>query len=105
MEVAKAGWLPLVHEVVARAQGPAVLGCPACREALDVHQPDSNVPDRLLAVCEGCGAWFLAVRDPMLEREVLLRLPDAVVLSGLLSAAGGDLRHEDGEGLRTAIGA
>ncbi len=34
--------------------------CPHCDEDLEVHQPDVDLPDRLLAVCRCCKAWFLA---------------------------------------------
>ena len=33
--------------------------CPACAAALSLHQPDPDRPDRLLAVCDRCGGWFL----------------------------------------------
>jgi hypothetical protein len=36
--------------------------CPHCDADLEVHQPDEDLPDRLLAVCPCCKAWFLT--DP-----------------------------------------
>ena len=33
--------------------------CPRCGHELVVHQPDAGCPDRLLATCKGCHAWFL----------------------------------------------
>ena len=34
--------------------------CPDCEAELFLHQPDPQLPDRLLAVCEDCKAWFLS---------------------------------------------
>ena len=34
--------------------------CPRCECALALHQPDPELPDRLLATCEECKSWFLA---------------------------------------------
>lgn len=47
--------------------------CPRCRSPLDLHQPDPDRPDRLLATCGGCGAWYLPGHAAGGE---LLRLPD-----------------------------
>ena len=33
--------------------------CPGCGCELELHQPDENLADRLLATCGGCQAWFL----------------------------------------------
>lgn len=33
--------------------------CPHCQSELQFHQPDSELPDRLLAVCEDCHHWYL----------------------------------------------
>ena len=45
--------------------------CDVCENLLVLHQPDSETPDRLLATCEGCEAWFLANGDG----TVLIPLP------------------------------
>jgi hypothetical protein len=33
--------------------------CPVCHRDVDVHQPDQTTPERLLATCIHCKAWFL----------------------------------------------
>jgi hypothetical protein len=33
--------------------------CPACGEPLDINQPDQTRPERLLAVCCECSAWYV----------------------------------------------
>lgn len=33
--------------------------CPGCGGGLAIHQPDPATPDRLLATCPLCKAWFL----------------------------------------------
>jgi uncharacterized protein YbaR (Trm112 family) len=44
--------------------------CPRCRSPLQLHQPDPSAPERLLAVCEDCHAWYLM--DP---RGLLTMVP------------------------------
>jgi uncharacterized protein YbaR (Trm112 family) len=33
--------------------------CPCCPDNLVVHQPDPEMPDRLLGTCEECKSWYL----------------------------------------------
>ncbi len=33
--------------------------CPNCANLLDLHQPDPQLPDRLLGICPRCKTWFL----------------------------------------------
>jgi hypothetical protein len=33
--------------------------CPHCLTELQMHQPDRDLPNRLLAVCEACHSWYL----------------------------------------------
>ena len=37
--------------------------CPRCESSLSMHQPDPDLPDRLLATCDECKSWFLANSD------------------------------------------
>lgn len=46
--------------------------CPRCEYSLTLHQPDAELPDRLLATCDDCKAWFLADSDGV----VLIPIPD-----------------------------
>lgn len=32
--------------------------CPRCDSNLSLHQPDEDLPDRLLATCDFCKAWY-----------------------------------------------
>jgi len=45
--------------------------CPQCNDFLAIHEPDCELPDRLLGICGGCGSWF------MIDSKVglMLRLP------------------------------
>jgi hypothetical protein len=36
------------------------LHCPRCHCRLQIHQPDPELWDRLLATCGECKSWFLA---------------------------------------------
>jgi hypothetical protein len=33
--------------------------CPKCLAPLVLHQPDIDSPDRMLAICGDCHAWYL----------------------------------------------
>jgi hypothetical protein len=37
--------------------------CPGCGYELELHQPDESQPDRLLATCRRCEAWFLTTAE------------------------------------------
>jgi hypothetical protein len=32
--------------------------CPRCEAGLTFHQPDDELPERLLATCDDCKAWY-----------------------------------------------
>jgi hypothetical protein len=33
--------------------------CPVCDAPLTLHQPDPELPDRLLATCDDCKSWYV----------------------------------------------
>jgi hypothetical protein len=33
--------------------------CARCHDVLDRHQPDDELPDRLLGTCPCCSSWYL----------------------------------------------
>lgn len=33
--------------------------CWGCDNALELHQPDKTMPDRLLGVCSQCSDWYV----------------------------------------------
>jgi hypothetical protein len=37
--------------------------CRTCGEYLDLHQPDCELPDRLLGTCGNCKTWYLLNDD------------------------------------------
>lgn len=37
--------------------------CPNCGTALDLYQPDHDLPERLFGTCDDCKSWFLVVED------------------------------------------
>jgi hypothetical protein len=65
---------------------PAQVRCLNCSTALTLHQPDLNVPERLLGTCEKCKHWFLVDILPTTAEGVLLRLPDVQVIRDLTQA-------------------
>lgn len=50
----------------------AEVGCPQCDAYLAIHEPDRELPDRLLGICGGCGSWFMIDS----RAGLMLRLPD-----------------------------
>ena len=56
-------WLRSMQVVMTVAQLPADddvppgLECPGCERAMDFHQPDADLPSRLLATCSTCRCW------------------------------------------------
>ena len=42
--------------------------CQICGVYLDLHQPDSELPDRLLATCSHCKTWYLLIASQELVR-------------------------------------
>jgi uncharacterized Zn finger protein len=52
------------------------LVCPACGKSMELHQPDSGFPERMLWTCEHCGTWFLMDLTPGKPEAVLVLLPD-----------------------------
>jgi hypothetical protein len=52
--------LALRYEIIpTRPDGLTPFLCLDCRRQLDVHQPDADLPDRMLATCEHCKGWHL----------------------------------------------
>lgn len=39
--------------------GQVMICCPHCEYSLTLHQPDPELPNRLLATCDDCKSWFL----------------------------------------------
>jgi hypothetical protein len=50
--------------------------CARCQTPLDRHQPDVDLPDRLLGTCCGCRAWYL-IDDRL---RIMFSLPDVRAL-------------------------
>jgi hypothetical protein len=51
--------------------------CPHCEQMLNLHQPDENLPNQLLATCDSCHRWYslFEVGDDASE-FLMLDLPD-----------------------------
>ncbi len=50
--------------------------CVHCGEALDLQQPNAQVPDRLLGICEGCSLWFLIELVTERSEVMMVQLPE-----------------------------
>jgi C4-type Zn-finger protein len=66
------------------------LCCPVCQSALNIHQPEPDVPHRLLASCscEECGLWLALIRSPDRPRLYVTRLPVIAELWEAMSRQG-----------------
>jgi hypothetical protein len=50
--------LDVIHTPI-DARSPGGVECRRCGSALDLHQPDERLADRLLGTCPDCLAWYL----------------------------------------------
>ena len=64
--------------VPACLDGLSLISCLSCRKPLDIHQPDPDLPERILATCEACKSWHLVDYDPATDLAVVVLLPDGV---------------------------
>ena len=67
-------------------EDPAWLNCTLCREPLALNQPDTDSPEHLVGVCEGCRRWHLIQLEPDGDGAILVVLPEW----GWFQAAGAD---------------
>ena len=58
--------------LISVAPSTLAMSCPACECDLTLHQPDPELPNRLLATCDECKSWFLANS----EGVCVTRLPE-----------------------------
>lgn len=52
------------------------LRCLRCDASLDVHQPDTGFPERMLGTCDSCRSWFLMESLPGRPEALMVLLPD-----------------------------
>ncbi len=66
--------------------------CSACGSPLEVHQPDLDIPHRLLGSCScaECGIWYAIIVTPDRLDSYLVRLPSVVEMMEAIA------RREDG---------
>ena len=57
-------------------QDEAWVCCLNCLDPLDLYQPESQDPERLVGTCHGCGRWYLLDWDPISGNGLMLLLPD-----------------------------
>jgi hypothetical protein len=50
--------------------------CPNCAHPMDLHQPDSGLPERMLWTCNHCATWYLMDINAVGSDAVLVCLPD-----------------------------
>jgi hypothetical protein len=67
-------------------QGLETARCRDCRTMLNVHQPDENRPEQLLATCGGCGSWYLIVVGERDREAFLFDLPNVSLIRAAVSS-------------------
>jgi hypothetical protein len=68
--------LPAVGSAVRVRGGLPDLTCPKCGGDFDILQPDSERPDRFIAVCRRCSSWAIVETDDESNPTTLAMLPD-----------------------------
>ena len=58
--------------------GQIAITCPKCEYSLTLHQPDPELPNRLLAICDECKAWFLTDSDGVTLVAISTRIDDGM---------------------------
>jgi hypothetical protein len=66
---------PSLHSPASGSSAPFP-ACPRCGSHLDLHQPQPNLPDRLLGTCDSCDLWAVIEvgRDGL--KTILTVLPE-----------------------------
>lgn len=62
---------------------PVEAQCLNCPSKLTLHQPDMELPERLLGVCESCKHWYLIDLVREVNEGVMVWLPDNEVVREL----------------------
>ena len=86
--------------------------CPHCTWQLSLIQPDAELPDRLVGVCERCKHWFLIDTIPDQSEGIIVRLPEVQLIRNLsredpsdgislMDSGRGDEAQEPGETTNT----
>jgi hypothetical protein len=52
---------------------PVASECPVCGSELELHQPDADLPDRLLGICGACKSWFLVEGESRMRTTLIVR--------------------------------
>lgn len=64
--------------------GPISVDCLECDTPVEIHQPDSELPERMLCTCEQCQSWYLLECDADADEALMILLPDPSLFRGLL---------------------
>jgi hypothetical protein len=76
---------PSLEVIPFPASPPVAAGtqCPNCTDVMTILQPDSELPDRQIGVCEHCKHWYLIDILAGVSGGTMLRLPDVQVIRNL----------------------
>lgn len=53
------------------------LACLGCGAELDVHQPDAELPERMLGTCDACKCWHTVFYEPGADVALVVAMPGA----------------------------
>jgi hypothetical protein len=68
-------------------EGIASVRCLNCDSPLELHQPDPELPERLLASCGQCDGWHVISLTADQTEAVIVLLPDCDTLRHTVTAA------------------
>ena len=72
-----------VLQFPAAIENPKGPSCLNCSSRLSLSQPDLELPERLLGICDKCKYWFLIDLVPQEGEGLMVRLPEAQVIRSL----------------------
>ena len=67
-------------------EGASGIACPECGGGLDLHQPDPDTPELLLAICEDCTLWCAIGVDEVRGEAIVLPIPGVALLRASLGS-------------------
>jgi hypothetical protein len=75
-----------VTPVLPCPEDPSWVCCPNCSVPLELHQPDTEKPQRFVGICDRCGCWYLLEWIPLAAGGLMLALPNHDALQAALGA-------------------
>src|SRR5438067_1038088 len=76
-----------VSTLTISSEGLETPQCRECQTALNVHQPDEDRPEQLLATCARCGTWYLIELGKRKTEAFMFDLPNVTLIHASMVSA------------------